>query len=110
MKKSACDPKKTQSGKSFRHVQSVLMNAAHFITVKRPLVVFGLPGCAVFTAGVILTVREFFIAAQTGNTEFYAMLISGLILIFGVMLICAALILYALSYLREVYFRRYGYE
>ncbi len=101
------DLQETSSQNPFRHGLSVLMDVARFVTIRRPVLVFGVPGGMILTVGIILAVRAFDIVARTGIWATNVTLMSGLMLMMGLLLIVTALILYAVSRMIQMAIRGY---
>ena len=87
----------TSSQNPFRHGLSVLANVLLFVTVRRPIFSFGVPGIVVLSFGLVLAVRAFDIVAHTGTWAIPITLLSWMLLIMGMLLCGGALILYAVE-------------
>ncbi|MDD2285810.1 MAG: glycosyltransferase family 2 protein [Paludibacter sp.] len=97
----------TSSQNPFRHGVTVLMNVVRFVTIRRPVTAFGIPGLIVLVIGVILAVQALDISAKTGIWSPTITIVAGLMLVMGMLLCCVALILYAVAQMiqmtRDVY-------
>jgi len=87
----------TSSQNPFRHGITVLMNVVRFVTIRRPVTAFGIPGLIVLVIGVILAVQALDISAKTGFWSPTITIVAGLMLVMGMLLCCVALILYAVA-------------
>lgn len=87
----------TSSQNSFRHGLSVLVKVLLFVTVRKPMVSFGVPGIVILFCGGVLAVRAFDIVVRTGTWAMPVTLLSGMLLIMGMLLCGGALILYAVD-------------
>jgi protein-S-isoprenylcysteine O-methyltransferase Ste14 len=73
------------------------MNVVRFVTIRRPVTAFGIPGLIVLVIGVILAVQALDISAKTGFWSPTITIVAGLMLVMGMLLCCVALILYAVA-------------
>lgn len=96
----------TSSQNPLRHGVSVLMNVVRFVTIRRPVLSFGLPGSLALFVGVILAIWAFDIVAQTGIWSTAITLLAALLSYMGVLLIVTGLILYAISQMVDMAVRR----
>jgi len=87
----------TSSENPVRHGITVLMNVIRFVTIRRPIMVFGIWGMIVVIIGVILAFQALEIPAKTGLWSPTITIVAGLLLVMGMLLIMTALILYSVS-------------
>ena len=87
----------TSSQNPFRHGVTVLMNVVQFVTIRRPVTAFGIPGSLIMVIGIILAIQALDISAKTGFWSPTITIVAGLMLVMGMLLIVAALILYAVA-------------
>jgi len=88
---------KTSKHNSLSHGISVLGNTLKFISVKHPLVFYGIPGIALLISGIILG-YNFLDAYLVHKVLFLGSLFGSLVLILiGVVLIATSVILYSMS-------------
>lgn len=87
----------TSSQNPLRHGVSVLMNVIRFITIRRPVTSFGIPGLIIVLIGVILAVKALEISTTSGVWSPTITIMAGLMLVMGMLMIIAALILYAVA-------------
>jgi glycosyltransferase involved in cell wall biosynthesis len=87
----------TSSQNPFRHGVTVLMNVVRFVTIRRPVTAFGIPGVIIMVIGIILAIQALQISAETGAWSPTITLVSMMMLMMGMLLVIAALILYAVA-------------
>ncbi len=87
----------TSSQNPFRHGITVLMNVLRFVTIRRPVTAFGIPGVIILGIGVFLAFQALDISAKTGFWSPTITLVSMMMLMMGMLLIITALILYAVA-------------
>ncbi len=87
----------TSSQSPVKHGVSVLMNVVRFVTIRRPMTVFGVPGVVILVVGIVLAIKAFEIVAQTGIWATNMTLGAAMLLVMGMLLVSVALILYTIS-------------
>lgn len=91
------DLKETSSQNPFKHGITVLMNVLRFVTIRRPIAAFGVPGLIIIVIGAILAFQALDIAAKTAFWSPTITLVSMMLLMMGMLLIITALILHAVA-------------
>lgn len=68
-----------------------------FVTIRRPVTAFGIPGVIILGIGVVLALQALDISARTGFWSPTITLVSMMMLMMGMLLCCVAVILYAVA-------------
>lgn len=80
-----------------KHGLSVLGGIIQLVSIKRPLVCFGVPGFILTVVGIFMAVQAFDIVAKTGVWSTNVTLVAMMMLLMGMLLIITALILFSIS-------------
>lgn len=87
----------TSSQNPFRHGITVLMNVLRFVTIRRPVTAFGIPGLIILIIGVFLAYQALLISVETGAWSPTITLVSMMMLMMGMLICSVAVILYAVA-------------
>ena len=81
----------------FKHKITVLMNVVRFVTIRRPVTAFGIPGLIILIIGIVLAIQALKICAVTSAWSPTITLVSMMMLVMGMLLCSVAVILYAVA-------------
>jgi len=80
-----------------KHGLSVLSSIIQLVTIKRPLLCFGVPGFLLTIIGAVLCYQALFFSVNMGHWDPTLTLVAMMMLVMGMLLCSVALILYSIS-------------
>ncbi len=88
---------RTSSKNSIRHGGGIILSVIELVAEKRPLIIFGVPGLASLTTGIVTLLIALSIFNETGVLAIGTALLSVGATIVGLLMVFSAIILYSLS-------------